>query len=165
MVNRAKMFMIPENGKDFEVELVAFADGGPVNQIRTIHGSTCRVGVDIALLYSRNRLPVKDFPKPTRAHAPPNNSVVSQQQTNCTLFVYNSVPDMTKIWLMYPSTPRDALLRAVEQLYAELLSVAKGTTNWVRFDSEAILYQISTYYGASGAGVFDDYGKLMGINP
>ena len=67
-VDRPGMFLLPEKGKDFEVEITAFADGGPTKTLRTLNGRINPIAADVALLYSPTKLPVKVFPKPARAH-------------------------------------------------------------------------------------------------
>lgn len=162
MVNRAGMFMMPKDG-DFEVDVIAFADGGTTKNVRTVNGGVGPIGSDIALLYSRTKLPVKEFPRPGRAHAPPNDKAATITPFKCTLFAYNTMPDILREPARYPFTPYQDLLKAMQELYPDMLSFAKGDTDGFRFDFNTVFYKISSYCGASGGGLFNDTGELIGM--
>jgi hypothetical protein len=156
------MFMAPEVGKDLEVDVIAFADGGTTKDVRTVNGGVGPIGSDIALLYSRTKLPVKEFPRPGRAHAPPNDKAATITPFKCTLLAYNDAPDMYSEPAKYPLTPAQDLLKAIQELYPDRLSFAEGDTDGLRFDDNAVFYRISSYGGASGGGLCNDAGKLIG---
>ena len=153
------MFLVPEDGKDLEVDVIAFADGGSTKDIRTVNGGVGPIGSDIALLYSRTKLPVKEFPRPGMAHVPPNDKAATINPFNCTLIAYNDTPDMLNEPAKYPLTPHQDLVKAMQELYPNRLSFAEGDTDSLRFDVNAVFYKISSYGGASGAGLFNDAGK------
>ena len=49
------------------------------------------------------------------------------------------------------------------QLYPNRLSFAEGHTDGLRFEPDVVIYNISSHGGASGGGVFNDAGMLIGI--
>jgi hypothetical protein len=74
----------------------------------------------------------------------------------------------TVIWnekSKYPHTPRNELLKAMTELYPNQLSFSEGHTDGSRFDPDVVIYNISSHGGASGGGVFNDAGMLIGITP
>ena len=72
------MFLLPDPSYDYEVEVAAFADGGDVTTVRTINGLSVPLNADMALLFSKRRLPCSDFPLPARFHTPPSHSSATQ---------------------------------------------------------------------------------------
>lgn len=162
-VDRRGMFLFPEKGKDFEVQIVAFADGGPTKTLRTVNGKINPIAIDVALLYSPTKLPVKKFLKPARAHAPRNDRAAGVIPTKCTLFAYNGNPVIWNEKSKYPNTPQNELLKAMIELYPNRLSFAEGHMDGLRFEPDVVIYNISSQGEASGGGVFNDAGMLIGI--
>ena len=162
-MDRPGIFLLPEKGKDFEVEVIAFANSGPTKLLRTVNGKINPVGVDIALLYSLTKLPPKECIKPAGAHGPPNDRAAGVTPMKCTLFAYNGNSVIWNEKSKYPHMPQNELLKAMKELCLNRLSFAEGHMDAFRFEPDAVLYNISSHGGASGGGVFNDSGMLIGI--
>jgi hypothetical protein len=46
------MFMIPEDGKDFEAQIIGFDDGGSTNTFRTANGQLSLLNTEIGHFYT-----------------------------------------------------------------------------------------------------------------
>jgi len=61
---------------------------------KTANGQLRRLNTNIALLYTPKKLPIKEFPLPTRAHVPPDDRPASVTAMKRTLFGYNQITDV-----------------------------------------------------------------------
>lgn len=157
------MFLLPDPSYDYEVEVAAFADGGDATTVRTINGLSVPLNADMALLFSKRRLPCSDFPLPARFHTSPSHSSVTQVPQKFHLLAYNGLPNIPRIYSQYPSTTQQKLNSAFNELYPDHLSYADGVTS-SRWDQDTIFHRVSSHAGASGAGLFNVDGKLIGIS-
>jgi hypothetical protein len=65
------MFLVLEDGKDFRVQVVAYADGGTMKCIRTVLGQLNPTGSDIALLLLTDEASHQRIPSARKStHAP-----------------------------------------------------------------------------------------------
>ena len=161
-VNRPLMLMFPTTD-DYEVQLLAFCDGRDTSTIHTYDGTgfPCSIEKDVAVLYSPRPLPVSVFPKPARYHVPPNNHPHTMSTKPAMLLAYNGVPDISKEIKRYPNTPRNELVKALGEMFGDRLSMSSGMIT-TRYDRDIISYRISSHSGASGGGLFDEDGNLIG---
>ena len=157
------MLMFP-TPHDYEVQLVAFCDGRSTSTVHTYDATRppCPIEKDLVLLYSHRTLPVSAFPKPTRYHVPPNNDPHTMVSKPAMVIAYNGLPDISKEIKRYPNTPRDKLVTAFGEVFGDRLSISRGSTD-ARYDRDVISYRISSHSGASGAGLFDEEGNLIGL--
>ena len=160
------MLNMPKPGVDFEVNIVAWADGAPTDQIREITNTNVALNNDLVLLHSPIKLAgLKSFPVPRRFHAPPNDTAATAQQEKLIMLAYNGLPSIKEECPWYPQTPRAKIVNAFERLYPDALSWSEGPTEPGVFDADVVFHRISTFCGASGSGIFDDKGRLVGSSP
>jgi hypothetical protein len=156
------MFLLPDSWNDnYEVDVVAYADGRDVTTIRSVYGFTVGLGQDLALLHSKRRLPCSDFPLPHRFHTQPNHSQSAYIPQNIHLLAYNGTPNLEATYAQYPHTPRKTLDAAFVDLHPDYLSYAKAATS-THWSPDAINHRASSHGGASGGGLYNDDGKLIG---
>jgi len=155
------MNQLPSAG-DIEVNVVSFADGKDPNLIRTHRGRPVDIDVDCVLLHSRNPLPTSFFPSPSLSHSPPNDQPTTYKPYPVCLLAYNGVPDMTKQYMSFPFTPKQILNKAFLDLYPDHLSFCTGDTG-AAWNVNVIQHRVSSHNGASGGGLFDLDGNLIGL--
>ena len=74
------MLMMPKPDIDSEVNIVAWADGTPIDQIRMVNGTNIALNNDLVSLNSPTKLArLKSFPLPYRFHLPPNDTAATAQ--------------------------------------------------------------------------------------
>jgi hypothetical protein len=157
------MFILPDPSHDYEVEVAAFANGGDATTVRIIYGLSVPFNADVAQLFSKRRLPCSDFPLPARYHIPPNHSSVTQVPQKVHLLAYNGLPNVPRIYSQYPNTTQQKLNSAFNELFPDHLCYVDGVTS-SRWDQDTIFHRVSSHVGASGAGLFNNDGKLIGIS-
>jgi hypothetical protein len=68
------MLSFPDENKDIEADVVAWADGRDVQSVSSIIAGGLDITNDTILLHSRSKLPLNNYPIPANAHSPPNNA-------------------------------------------------------------------------------------------
>lgn len=149
--------------EDYDVAIVAYADGHDPNTIRTVQNSIVPLAYDCVLLYSQRSLGIKSFPIPARSHYPPHNDAATTVPVDIALLCYNGNPSPIMIRDRYPYTQVDGLYTAITELWIDRLSYSTGKTAVARFDTDAIYHRISCLAGASGGPILDASGKFIGI--
>jgi hypothetical protein len=81
------------------------------------------------------------------------------------MLTYNGHPIIKEECPWYPQTPRAEIVNAFERLYPDTLSWSERPTEPGVFDADVVFHGISTFCGASGSGIFDDKGRLVGSYP
>ena len=154
----------PNPAKDILVQLVAFADGHDPKEIKVITNENASVTLqdDIALLRSTKSLGLKEYPKPTKAHAAPFDNPTTFQSRKVSLVAYNGRPNINLLHVHYPNTPHDKLYKGVRDLWIDRLSFGKGMSSTV-FDPNGIRHRVSCYSGSSGGVLLDEKGHILGI--
>jgi hypothetical protein len=150
--------------EDFDVIIVAYADGHDPNIIRTVHNSIVPLAYDCVLLHSQRSLGIKSFPIPARSHYPPHNDAATTFPIDIALLCYNGNPSPVIMRDRYPNTKASDLYAAITDLWIDRLSYSTGKTTVARFDRDAIFHQISCLAGASGGPILDSKGKIIGIS-
>jgi len=165
-IDRSRMFVLPDSLYDFEVNVIAYGDGRDVSSIRikTDDDPIPPIGNDFALLYSTRPLRCQQFPQPGRFHVPPNDSDSTKASKSISLIAYNGIPDPEKIYRYYPKTSKEKLDESFKLLYPDQLSYATGVTSNHFWSPDTIYHRVSSYNGASGCGIFDQAGRLIGIS-
>jgi hypothetical protein len=155
------MFSFPDQNKDIEVDIVAWADGRDIQRVSSITGSGVNIANDLILLRSRSKLSSNDYPIPGDAHFPANNTQATIIERPCSLFAYNRTPHPAIEGLRYPHTPAPILERALRQLCPDALSYAQGVTT-ATYDPDIIFHKISTHGGSPGGGIYNEQGRIVG---
>ena len=150
--------------EDFDVTIVAYADGHDPNAIRTVHNSMVPLAYDCVLLHSQKSLGIKSFPIPGRSHSPPHDDTATTFPVNIALLCYNGCPSAVVMRNEYPNTKLNDLYTAIKDLWIDRLSYSTGKTSVACFDKDAIYHRISSLPGASGGPILDVTGKLIGIS-
>ena len=84
--------MMPESGVDFEVNIAAWADGAPTDQIREVNNSNVALNNDLVLFNSPSKLArLESFPVPRRFHTPPNDTAAATRQDKLIMLAYNGL--------------------------------------------------------------------------
>ena len=161
-VDRTLMFNRPDEKLDFEVEVLAYADGTDPKKVRAANGGQVDIDVDCVLLYSKRSLCLKNYPKPGRAHNPPQDKSSTSVEQNVSLLAYNGYPTSIALQEDYPNTPPAILHQAIRDLWIDRLSYATGKTEKGQFDINSIYHRISSYGGASGGPLMDEDGNVIG---
>jgi hypothetical protein len=121
---------------------------------------------DLVLLHLPIKLAgLKSFSMPRRFHAPPNDTAAAAQQEKLNMLAYNGHPIIKEECPWYPQTPRAKIVNAFERLHPDALSWSEGPTEPGVFDADVVFHRISTLCGASGSGIYDDKGRLVGSSP
>ena len=110
-------------------------------------------------LFSAEILPVTEFPLPGRAHAPPNDNLLTFVSEEVCLLAYNGWPNNAYEYAGYPFSSHEDLDNAIDELYPDCLSYAVGKTN--RYELDYISHRISSYLGTPGSGLFNKKGELI----
>lgn len=161
-VDRLNMYTMPVDGVDLECSIVAWADGGPTDIIREQKFAGTTISNDMALLYCPTKLGMKAFPNPRKFHSTPNNTAEPRQSELLNMLAYNGSPNPIEDLPTYPYTAAKDILHAFNNLSPNYLSWNSGPSEASRSEPDTIFYRISTYAGASGAGIFDVAGNLVG---
>ena len=155
--------MMPKPGVDFEVNIDAWADEAPTDQIRQVKNTNIALNNDLVLLNSPTKLPrLESFPVPCRFHTPPNDTAATARQDKLIMLAYNGLPNIVEEYPRYPKTTRNMIIEAIERLHPDSLSWSEGFPESRAYDADVVFYRISTYCSASGSGIFDDKGRLVG---
>ena len=125
-------------------------------------GAETPLHTDIVLLHSATRLEMENFPTPRKFHTPPNDRAITTISEQVHLLAYNGLPSPSEDLHMYPNTSKKDIFSAYRNLYPDSLSWTNGPSEPGRYDANTVFYRISTFSGASGAGVFDVEGRLIG---
>lgn len=149
--------------EDFEVTIVAYADGHDPNMIRIVHNTVVPLAYDCVLLYSQRSLGLKSFPIPARFHYPPHNDAATTFPVDLALICYNGNPSPVMMRNRYPNTNVNDLYTAITDLWIDRLSYSTGKTTVARFNMDAIYHRISCLAGASGGPILDVKGQFIGI--
>jgi len=149
---------------DFDVIIVAYADGHDPNIIRTVYNGIVPLAYDCVLLHSQRPLGIKSFPIPARCHYPPYDDATTTSPVDISLLCYNGNPDPIMIRDQYPNTKVNDLHTAITDLWIDRLSYSIGKTTVANFDKNAIYHRISCLAGASGGPILDAQGKFIGIS-
>ena len=153
------MSYMPEAGVDLKCTVVGWADGAPTDVIRV---PETPLQADLVLLHCTTRLEMDHFPAPRKFHSPPNNQAATTISEEVHMLAYNGLPGPKEEIKLYPNTTKKEVLSAYRSLYPDSLSWSKGPTEPQRYDPYTVFYKISTFCGASGAGIFNAEGKLIG---
>jgi hypothetical protein len=138
----------------------------PRDKMRETTNTNVAHNNDLVLLYSPMKLArLKSFPVPRRFHTPPNDTAATTQQETLIMLAYNSPPIIKEECPWYPQMPRAEIVNAFERPYPDTLSWSEGPTEPGIFDADVVFQRISTFCGASGSGIFDDKGRLVGSYP
>ena len=156
------MSCFPEAGTDLECKILGWADGSPTDVIRVPTNSETPLETDIVLLHCATRLEMENFPTPRKFHAPPNDRARTTVSEQVHMLAYNGLPSPNGDLHMYPNTSEMDIFSAYKNLYPDRLSWTNGPSEPGRYDANTVFYKISTFLGASGAGVFDVEGRLVG---
>ena len=114
---------------------------------------------DLVLLNSPTKLArLESFPLARRFHTPSNDTAATARQGKLIMLAYNGLPNILEEYPRYPKTIENMLVEAIERLHPDVLSWSEGFSESGVFDADVVFYRISTYYGASGSGIFDDKG-------
>jgi len=162
VLNRLRMSYLPEPEMDLECTILGWADGSPIDTIRVSTNSETPLHTDIVLLHSATRLEMENFPTPRKFHTPPNDRAITTISEQVHLLAYNGLPSPSEDLHMYPNTSKKDVFSAYRNLYPDSLSWTNGPSEPGRYDANTVFYRISTFSGASGAGVFDVEGRLIG---
>jgi Trypsin-like peptidase domain len=162
-ISRGTMYQVQSGG--YDCEIVAYCDGYDPKVVRTTSSSPIPLEKDLVLLYSPQPLPCKDFPLPSRGHAPPYDNPSNVTLQKVFLLSYNGTPNLAEEVTHYPHTPLKTLETALDKLYPEALSFAQGSTAANRWERDTIFHRISTHCGSSGGGLFNSNGELIGSAP
>ena len=148
------MFMLPDPLYDYEVELVAFGSGTPVDGIKVVQTSSDAVPLEygIALLYSRRPLPCSEFPEPARWRDPSQYNTIPPLH-RVAMIGYNAPPNMDKLYPLYPYAHQDQLDDAYRKLYPNHLSYRTGVTSQKYFSTSAVCHLVSGHNGSSGGRI------------
>jgi hypothetical protein len=149
-------------GKEFTVEVIAFADGASPTTVRTCHNSIIELEKDLVLLYSPKSLHLTNFPTPTRYHQPPNQTTQTSAKQDIHLLSYNGCPSARQLRDYYPNTPTALLHTAVSNLWIDRLSYATGQC--VATINGGIIHRISSLAGSSGGPLMNDAGEILGTS-
>jgi len=155
------MSYLPITGRDVECCIASWPDGSPIDVVRFTNNQMSMEN-DVVLLYSATKLAMDHFPPPRAFHKPPNNSITTAVPERLHSLVYNGLPGPNEDTDMYPNTPKDAILSAYANLHPDCLSWTCGPSETSRYDANVVFYRISVFCGASGGGVFDEEGRLVG---
>lgn len=150
--------------EDFDVTIVAYADGHDPNTIRTVHNSMVPLAYDCVLLHSQKSLGINSFPIPGRSHSPPHNDASTTFPVNIALLCYNGYPSADMMREEYPNTKTGDLYTAIKDLWIDRLSYSTGKTTVAHFDKDAIYHRISSLPGALGGPILDANGKFIGMS-
>ena len=163
ILSRLRMLMFPERGVDFEVNIAAWADGAPTDQIREVENTNIALNNDLVLLNSPIKLAhLESFPMPGRFHMQLNDTAATARQDKLIMLAYNGLPNIVEEYPRYPNTSRNMVIEAIKKLYPDSLSWSEGFSESGILDTDVVFYRISTYCGASGSGIFDNKGHLVG---
>jgi len=109
--------MLPSpQDSDFEVEVVAWADGFNPRHVRHGHNYVPSIATDFVLLRSKNPFPLSESPTPVRYHRPPHDKLGTTFAQEVSLLCYNDQPNELKLQAQYPNTSLDKLQTAVQEL-------------------------------------------------
>src|ERR1700738_3736580 len=151
-------------GKEFTVEVVAFANGASPTAVRTCHNSILELENDLVLLYSAQSLRLSNFPTPTQYHKPPNHTSQTSTPQDIHLLAYNGCPSAQQLRDYYPKTRPALIYTAVSNLWINRLTYAKGQSVVTMQDPIAIVHRISSLAGASGGPIINDAGEILGTS-
>jgi len=160
-VNRLEMSYLPEEGKDIECHIVAWVDGLSPDVIRFTNDQM-PIQTDLVLLRSATKLPMVNFPSPRAFHNNPNDKAETTVSEALQSLQYNGLPGPHEDSDMYPNTSHKDIISAYYNLYPNSLSWSTGPSVPGRHHPDIVFYRISNFCGASGGGVFDKDGKLVG---
>ena len=163
LVDRTRMTTHPNPALDYPVEVIAYGDGHDASQIRILTpNGMVDLKYDIALLYSRKSLNLKSYPRPAKAHLPPNDNPSTVTSQDVGLLGYNGLPSISKLHEHYPNSAPKQLYDAVADLWVDRLSYGKGKTA-AKYLSDGVYHRISCYAGASGGWLVNAAGHPIGM--